>query len=320
MPQKYQFVDGVQLPVNEVALKVVIAYNPATEGMVANMLTPQISSGGEYYKYLEYSKSIAYDLPETEVGTFGKVNRISYHADEKTGSTKDHAIEVPVSNKVIQQSNSYGIDPMAVAGQIGASIIARRREVRVAEIFQNANNFDPAQVAPLSGTDQFDHADSKPYELIQDVCNSMPLWPGGMVVNKKTWMILSAHEQLVTKAYGKANTSGVLDTAAFARLFGLKEVLVGDVRYNVAKPGLPEDVQNAWGNNVTFYFKDPTPILMEGIRSFVISPWWQDVAVNYDDPEPGMRGIRVIKVGKAINEHVTSPDYGYLLQTVLGTP
>lgn len=320
MPKKYQFVDGVQLPVNEVALKVVIAYNPATEGMVANMLTPQISSGGEYYKYLKYSKSIAYDLPETEVGTFGKVNRISYHAEEETNSTKDHAIEVPVSNKVIQQSNSYGIDPMAVAGQIGASIIARRREVRVAEIFQDADNFDPAQVAPLSGTDQFDHVDSKPYELIMDTLNSMPLWATDVVMNKKTWMILAAHEQLVTKAYGKANTSGVLDTAAFARLFGLKGVHVGDVRYNVAKPGLAEDVQNAWGNNVSFFFKDPTPILMEGIRSFVISPWWQDVAVNYDDPAPGMRGIRVIKVGKAINEHVTSPDYGYLLQTVLGTP
>jgi hypothetical protein len=209
---------------------------------------------------------------------------------------------------------------MAVAGQMGASILSRRREVRVAEIFQNSENYDPAQVAPLSGTDQFDDPDSKPYELIQDICNSMPLWPSDVVMNNKTWMALAVHEQLVAKAYGKANTSGVLDTAAFARLFRLKGVHVGDVRYNVAKPGLTEDVQNAWGNNMSFFFKDQTPILMEGIRSFVISPWWQDVAVNYDDPAPGLRGIRVIKVGKAINEHVTSPDYGYLLQTVLGTP
>lgn len=314
-----QFADGGRpMPVDEVALAVLVAYT--NDGGIADMFAPKVKCEGSLFKYLKFEKSDFYRLPDTRVGRTSRTNRVGYKATEASGKVFDEALdyELPLTDE--KDKSSYPQNQRMIGAEMTMNDVQRVREKRVADLAQDINSYDAAQVLTLSGTDQFDDYTGTPYTLITSIINSMLVRPNIMTLNAVTASVLAGHPDIATRIPGSSGAKTPATMEQLAALFGLQKILIGDQRANTAQEGQTPVIERLWGNNMILSRTDPNPSTMGGTRSFMISPKWRDIAVTFWDPNIGVDGADVQRIGESITEIVTAPDHGYFVQDVLADP
>ena len=313
-----QFAEGNPMPIDSVALSVLVAY--VNEGGIADKFAPKVPCPGSLFEYLKYEKTDFYRLPDTRVGRTSRTNRVEFKATVETGKVHDEALDYFIPLRDEKDKQKFNVSQRQVGTEMTMNDVQRVREKRVADKAQDSDNYDAANVLPLSGTDQWDDPTSKPYDLITSIINTMLVRPNKMTINGHTASVLRGHPDLIAKIHGAGGVKGTVNMQEIAALFMLDEILVGETRVNTAQEGQAAVIERTWENNMILSRTDTQPSLLGGTRSFMVSPKWRDIAVSFFDPNIGADGADAIRVGESITEIVTAPDHGFLVQTVLGNP
>jgi hypothetical protein len=143
-------------------------------------------------------------------------------------------------------------------------------EFEVHDLIFTASNYQDGNTRAAASTDMLDNADNDVIKTIQSILDTPLIPPNALVMGLAVWRPLQRHPQLVSaiKAVlgSRAAISGQVNQEEVAALFGLKQVLVGRQRTNLANPGQTASYSRIWGKNLA-------AIRIEDAPTSTVSPY-----------------------------------------------
>lgn len=314
-------------PINPILTAVSIGYRNL--GMIADQVLPRIPVMGESYRYTRYPLAEMFTVPKTLVGRRGRVPRVEFTGTQEDGSTKDYAIEdgIPISDinaAASQRTAGLGnFDPEARAAEGLANLLELDREVRVAAMVQNPNNYSVSRRLALSGSDQFSDPASDPIKVLKACFAATLIYrPNTMVMGRDCWSGLSSHPKLVNAVRGNVTGSGIISPEDLVRLFageGLKRILIGESFVNNARPGQAATLSRVWGKSIQLlYVDDQIRPEQGGVTWGFTAQYGTRGSANWPDKDVGAEGGNVVRVWEKTDEKVVAPDVGFQLQNAVG--
>lgn len=303
--------------------------------LIADAVMPRVNVGGETYKYDVYNTADMFTVPDTTIGRRSAPNQVEFGAQQKTGSVIDRGLDAPVPARDIEvaktqraQGNS-SFDPEARAVEGVTSLVRLGREIRVAKVVQDADNYDADKVLSLSGSDQWSDPASEIIEMIQDGCDSTFIArPNIGVTDRRVLTFMSRHPAIVEAIAGTGAKRGIARKEEIAELFGLKEILVGESWLNSARSGRPANMQRTWGNSFALLYRNSEAQAKDGLPTWGFTAEWHVAAGNsamiagrmVDPNGGGLLGSVTMRAGEFAEEHVQAKSSGFLFQNVITEP
>lgn len=301
-------------PIQPELVAIFKAYVPANDNLIQDLVSPRVPVGKKEFKYLKHNLAEGITLPDTKVGRKSVPNQVEFTATEQTASTQDYALDdvIPVDDI---NNAPEGYDPVGTAVEGITKLIKLDREVRLANKFFDYNMYGSSNKQTLSGTSQFnDYTNSDPYGVISSVLDSMLFTPNSIVMGQSVWSKLKVHPKLIEIYYGKGSQKGQLSREAFAEIFELKNVYIGQALVNTAKKGQTVTPSRAWGKNIVLFYNDPISArTTQQVFSFT-AEFGDPVAGSMDDPRSGLRGSKIVRAGESVAEVFPAVDLGYMIK------
>ncbi len=289
---------------------IAVAYrNPQ---LIGDLALPRKPVGRKSGKYVTYTKADRFTVPDDKVGPKSKPNEVDWSTGEATYECLDYGYDDFVTADEIANAD-LPITPLADSTEFLADLADLAHEIRVAAVVFGAGNYPAANKATLAGNDRWSVAASDPIGAIQTAIDACFLDPDTLVLGAATWGYLRKHASILNavKPLGSVATrKGLASPQEVADLFGLDQCIVGRARYNTAKKGQTAVYARVWGAHaVLLRTKGP------GGRSPVFGRVFQfgtKVAGRIDDPQRGLRGGTLVRVGQSTDEVVIAGDVAYM--------
>lgn len=304
---------------------IAVAYRQPS--FIADRVLPRVPVGTKEFRYQKYALGDAFTVPETLVGRKGQPNQVEFGASEVTDSCQDHALDAPVPQDDITQWESArsgnagavgSANPLMRATKQVQLLIDTRREKRAADLVFDAANYASANKVTLSGTAQWsDYVNSDPQTAIANALDSMVMRPNVFTAGRITWSVLSRHPKLCAAIYKNGTTAGQITKQAFAELFELDEVLVGDAWFNTAAKGQPAAVSRLWGKHASFMHRNMEADTDFGITFGMTAQFGGRVSGTIEDADIGMNGGKRVRNGESVKELLTANDLGFLFKNAV---
>jgi hypothetical protein len=301
---------GAPFPITPELTAIAIAY---TNGrMISDFVMPRVPVGAEEFKYWKYDLSEGFTVPDTKVGRKSQPNEVEFTATEETASTDDYGLDDPIPySDILNSPGNYDPVSRAVEGIINYVTLAR--EVRVANMVFNADNYATANKVTLSGTSQWsDFDNSDPALAIIEAFDTMVMRPTEGVIGRAVATKLATHPKIVKAYHGNAGDSGIVPMAFVADLLELEALHVGEAFINTAKKGQAASLARAWGKHAVFYHKDPLADTRGGTTFGLTGEFGGRIAGQEDDSSIGLRGGIRVRAGESVKELITANDLGYM--------
>jgi len=296
---------------------IAIAYrNPR---LIADDVLPRVPVGAQVFRYRKYALGDAFTVPDTRVGRKSQPNQIEFGYEEIESQTEDHALDSPIP-QADKENAPPNVNPEGKATETLADLVLLDREIRAAQLVFNEASYGPANKTTLAGTDQFsDFANSDPISVIQGALDSMILRGSILVAGRAVWSALARHPQIVRAFNGNDGSSGMATRAFVAQLFELDQVLVGEGWLNSSKKGQTPVLSRVWGNDLALLYRNANADTQGGggFSFGMTGQFGTRIAGSIVDPNMGMRGGTMVRVGESVKEIVTAPDLGYLIQSAV---
>ena len=301
---------------------IAVAYRQGN--LIADRVMPYVPVNTQEFRYKKFALADDFTVPATLVGRKGSPNQVEFGETEATAATDDHALDGPVPNadqEAYERARSAGqtgaTDPRMRSAQQTMSLVMTAREKRVADLVFNLNSYGAANKVTLGAGTQFSDAAVKPHDVITDALDTMIMRPNIAVFGRVAWSKTSRNPNLVKAVYGHGTEQGQVTRQAFAELFELEEVLVGDGWINTAQRGQAPNVVRLWGKDVAFLHRNMTADTEFGITFGFTARFGNRVGGTIEDPDMGMRGGQRVRVGESVKELVTAGDLGYLFKAAV---
>lgn len=301
---------------------IAVAYRQPS--FIADRVLPRVPVNTKEFRYQKYALGDAFTVPETLVGRKGQPNQVEFGSTEVTASCEDHALDAPVPNDDITQwekaraTNVGSPNPLMRATKQVTQLIETRREKRAADLVFDAANYATANKTTLSGTGQWsDYVNSDPQSAIANALDTMIMRPNIAVFGRLTWSVLSRHPKMCAAIFKNGTNAGQISRQAFADLFELEEVLVGDAWFNTAPKGQPASVTRLWGKHVSFMHRNMEADTEFGVTFGMTAQFGGRVAGTIEDADIGMNGGKRARAGESVKEVLTANDLGYLFKNAV---
>ena len=299
-------------PVDPEMTGVAIAYH--NEKYIADDILPRKPVGKQNFKYKSFPKGTFLSIPETLVGRTGKPNQVELGYTELDSSTFDHALDDPVPVADVENAPP-GYNPYLSATEFVSDLIELDRELRVATMVFDANNYAAGNKVTLSGTSQFsDFTNSTPIATIQAAIDACFYRPNKAVLGRAVWTKLSQHPDIVAAVNRNSGTKGIASRRAVADLFELDDLLVGEGWYNTAKPGQTVSISRMWGKDMTLFYQNSMADTMRGVTFGITAQFGTRISGKVEDKDMGMRGGHRTRVGESVKELILANDLAYLIK------
>lgn len=305
---------------------IAIGYMNPSINYVADRVLPRQDVTAEKFKWTEYPLEEGFNVPDAEVGRKGRVQQLEFGGIERTSSVKDYGLDSPLPYSDIDaaaQARAAGtsnFDPEGHATMMLTDAMLNQREVRVAGLIQNPNNYSTGRKITLSGTSQLsDYANSDPIGRISKGCDSTLVFrPNIGVMGRGVWSIVNKHPKVVNAVKGGTTESGIITLAQWTELFldeGIKEWIIGDSWYNTAKPGQSVALSRAWGKHISLLHVNPNATPEGGgITYGLTAQYGERIAGRIEDQDIGLQGGFRIRSGERVKEEIVAKDVGYFIQ------
>lgn len=293
---------------------IALSFKNPDQSLIADQVLPRVPVGTEAFEYMTYPTGTNFTIPQTLVGNKGDVNQVETSGTKVPGATNDYALEYPLSNKDIKQAPAK-VDPRARATEVITNLLNLDREIRVA-----AKVFNPAAYAnksTLVGNTQWSDVSSNPLTALWAALDAPLMRPNILVVGRQVWSKLATHPAVVKAALGNDGTSGIVTPARLSELLGLADVLIGDARYNLNKPGKAPLLAYGWGKHALLAYRDKTVSTSGGLTFGCTFEYDSRVAGSVDDNRMGLRGGIVVKVGESVCEQIIANDCAYFFENAV---
>lgn len=315
-------------PVDAVVTGIAIAYRNTAQTLIADAVLPRVPVPGEKYKWTAYPVAESFTVPDTRVGRRGRVNRVSFSGSEQSGAVNDYGLEdgIPVSDiEEAANMRARGLgtyDPELRSAEGLTDLILLDREVRVASVVQNPSNYAASRRIALSGSSMLSDPTSDIVGTLKTGFAATQIFrPNTMVMGRDVWTAISSHPRLVKACRNSYSGEGIVTPQEVANLFageGLKQILVGESFVNTARRGQPLALNRVWGKSIELLYIDPNPKVEQGSVTWgFTAQYGTRIGGRMADPNVGLEGGTVVRVGERVQEQVVAPDVGYLIQNAV---
>jgi hypothetical protein len=287
-----------------------IAVNYQNRQLIADRVLPRVPVGKQLFRYYKYSINDAFTIPDTKVGRVSAPSRVEFGAQNIDSSTTDYALDNPIPQIDVVNAEGTPFDPEAHGTEVTTDLILLDREVRVASLVFNANNYAAANKVTLTNP-WSDKTNGDPIGDITTALNSMVMRANRMVVGNVVATALQTHPEILKAFYKNLGDAGIVPIDFVATLFGLDGIDVGAGWLNTAKPGQTASVSRVWGKFAALYVQNGLANTAGGLTFGFSAQFGTRIAGRINDPDMGMRGGTRIRVGESLAEIITAPDLGY---------
>lgn len=302
-------------PVDPDMTAVVIAYkNP--RGIADNVLR-RMPVGKQNFKYPSFPKGTFLTITETATGRTAKPRQVEMGYEELDSSTVNQSLDVPIPNDDIENAPP-GYDPRMAGAELGISLVDLKREARVAAMVTDTSNYDANHYATLSSTSQFSHASSTPIKTIKDGIANCFMRPNKCAMGSAVWNTLSMHPDIVSGTQKNSGDTGIASRQAFAALFELDEVNVGDGWYNSAALGQTPVLTRLWPDSLLLYYDNAIANIMNKQFTFGgTAQWGTRRSGSIVDPDVGANGGIRVRAVDSVKELIFCSDLAFLFDDCL---
>jgi hypothetical protein len=297
---------------------VAIAYRNGR--MIADDVLPRVPVSAQEFKYYKYTLADAFTPVDDRVGRKSAPNQVSWSATEVTDSTFDHALDDPVPYADIENArNNPAIgDPRLASAEFVTQLVTLNREIRTANLVFAQGTYASSNRTVLSGTSQWsDFDDSDPVVAITEGLDACIMRPNIGVFGRATWSKLSQHPKICKAVFGNNTDAGIVPRRAFADLFELDDIYVGEGFVNTAKKGQAATMSRVWGKHAAFIYRDRTATNQRGTTFGFTAQWGNRIAGTIPDGSIGMRGGELVRAGESVKEVVAANDLGYFFENAV---
>lgn len=305
-------------PVDPVLTGIAMAFRQ--RGMIADDVLPRVPVGGSEFKWYKFDFAEETTLPDTRVGRRTPPNQVEFGASEETGKTVDYGLDDTIPQRDIDAAVRIKIDPRRQAVESIMKLLELDREVRVANMVTNLNNYPAAQRVTLSGTGQFsDYTNSDPLSVLMNALDQPIMRPNIMVIGQSAWTVLRMHPKLVAAVNGNVATAGVVSREDLARKLEIDEILVGRALVNNARKGQTPSMARAWGKDIALHYRERVSAVSDTSVTYGFTAQYGDrVSGAWEDKDAGgLKGGVRVRSGEEVGEVICSPECGYLFKNAV---
>lgn len=305
--------------INPDLTSIAIAYR--NKSLIADRVLPRVPVNGSTFKWTEYEKGQMMTVPHTRVSRRGSPNVVEFGGTEKESSVEDFGLDDHVPQDDIDKAaNATAFDPMNTATTGLTNLIELDREVRVAKIV-----FDPTQYehkAELDATSKWDGLNAggnpvDPIPVIGDALDVPLMRPNVMTLGQKVATRLRQNPNIIKAYNGTLGDTGMVPLQFLADLFELEEIIIGQSRINIAKPGQALQIANVWGNHAALFYRNPVARPERDVTFGLTAQWGDRFAGNWFSEDIGLKGGQVVRVGEQVKELIMATDCAYFFEDVL---
>lgn len=301
-------------PIQPALTAIAIAYRNTR--LIADDVLPRVPVGAQEFKYLKHALAEGFTVPDTLVGRKSRPNQVEFSGTEETASTVDHGLDSPVPQADIDNAPT-NYDPLGKATEFTTNLVMLDREVRTSNlVFANAT-YPAANRTTLSGTSQWSDPASDPLAAITDALDSVVMRPNVGILGRRTSTLLRRHPKVVKAFHGNSGDEGMVPLQFLADLLELEAIFVGEARLNIARPGQAANLQRVWGPHAAFIYRDSLASAQSGTTFGMTGQWGSRIAGSQTDPNIGLRGGEMVRVGESVKELITAPDLGYFFENAV---
>lgn len=294
---------------------IAIAYKNPDVSLIADSVLPRVSVGKRTFGWTEYPVGEMYTVPDTRVGEYSQVNRVTVKGTKQTSEVEDFGIEIPLTRSDIDDA-APNVNPRERATERATNIVMLDREIRAAAFCFAAARYGTDQKSLLSGNTQWSHTDSDPIKAILIGFDAALIRPNKMVFGQQTWSAFSTHAKVVSACLGNSGQYGVATKERVAELLGLAEVLVGASMVNSVKPGKTPVLAKVWGKHALAFYSDRTVDTSGGITFGYTAEHGTRVA-GAKDVDMGLHGGVAVRSGESVKECIVAPMAAYFWQNAV---
>lgn len=300
-------------PITPELTAVAIAYRNPDVALIADAVLPRTPTKADF-KYLTRPLADGFTVPNALVGRKSTPTEIETSLAEVTAKVVDYGFDdlLPVEDL---DDQDMGLNLLGDTVGWLTNLLNLAREQRAATLVFAAGTFNSGLRTTLSGTSQWsDRTNSNPLTAIAAALDLPPMRPNIAVFGQQTWTQLRMHPAIVQAVFGTAQTGGIVSRQAFADLFELQEVLIGQGFVNSAKAGQTASLARVWGKHAAFLYRDRAAGPQRGVTFGFTAETGGRIAGQLPEPEKGLRGSVRVRVGERVKEVVTSDQLGYFFQ------
>jgi hypothetical protein len=300
-----------------------LAYKNESAAYLADIVAPYRSVNGSLYQWDQLELETFYEFQDDLVGRLSAPNRVSTRSTRKEASTRDHGLESPVPESDVKEYQGVGPSPEAIATMLVAELGKINREKRVSDIVFNGANYPTGLKETLSGTSQFSNPASTPISKIRTALNAPIVRPNSLVFGMSGWTDFSSNPEVVEAIRGTGaggtNARGIVTREEVARLFEVKNVLVGESRGRATPRNVdaaPSTPARLWGKHLALITIDPMAQLKNSmIPTFLLTArFGTPFAGRIVDPNMGLEGGYWVRGGEKVNETIISQECNYFFE------
>lgn len=226
--------------------------------LVADTLMPVVEIPKEAGKIPQFGR-LAFRQQSTVRKLHGESNRLT--PEDVTSinvELEEHDIEYPIDYREEQEA-SYQLKEYALT--VTQDVIALGRELEVAGIAQDIQNYDTNNKMALSGSSTFSNLNVDPIPVFDSAINailtSTGRKPNVCVIAGDVWEVLKLNNTLLERI--KYTRTAILTPEVFAELIGVKYVKIGNAMQE--KSG---NLEKIWSDSVILAYVSPLAIEKKG--------------------------------------------------------
>jgi hypothetical protein len=304
-----------------------IALAVTNKRMIADEVLPRVPVGGYTFQWNKFNIADQMTVPDTIIGRTGVANEVEFGITRETGSVEDHALGAWIPEVDRMEGAKIGYDPLDAHIVALTRVLILRHELHVATSVFTLSTYPTANRATLSGTDQFSHASSKPFDTISAALEVPLMRPNILVFNRPGFMAVRKHPditaRIVAPGSGNSETTNAAGPSAtaeqIATLFEVDRVLIGEARLNVAAPGETANNQRVWGNHLAMLYQGEdivSTIGQDTTFGFVAELGARDAFIEFDKKR-GRWGSYYQRVAETKRAVIAANDQAYFLQNII---
>lgn len=270
------------------------------------------------FEYQKFDKKNNLTVPETKIGRSGEPNRVAIFGKPETATVEEHSLESPVSvARQEEAKNSQNkVDLKKETSLMLTDLLQIRKEITVANMLSTASLYE-GNSQTLSNNEKIDNDNVNVVKLLRAGIKNIFYKPNTLITSKNAFYALQENPYIVSAVNKQDTKAGVASVEEIKKLFGVKNVLIGESIHNTSKKDEEANFVSCWQNDIIFAYINPNPEVNNSV-TFGMKFTYEDLQVGeYFEGRPGMKGADIIKVFESYKFLITCPECAFLFKNVL---
>lgn len=280
--------------------------------LIAHYLFPTIESELEKVDIFEFNKE-AFKIHDTERAIRANSNLISPEGFKKhTTTLTEHDLAYPIDYR--EEHEAKEVKLQVHATNVVTQGLLLKHEKQCADLVQDANNYGADNKVVLSGTSQFNDANSDPVTVIDTaknaICSNIGQDPNTMVIGQEVWEKLKRHKVLTGLLSNSEHK--ILTLNHLKEIFEIENIVVGKA-VTVDENNVNRRI---WGKNIILAYVPKLDSRTEYDPAFAYTVHLKD-SLKIDEYFKEGKKVKYIRATDIYTPFLVGAEAGYLIKNAV---